>query len=196
MRHTVTNLLALLLVGTAVQAQRGAYTVSSDLDQMVQRAGTILRGHVITAKVEPHPQFPNLETVVVTLKVDRILKGEAGSTYTFRQYIWDARDIADAAGYRKADELLLFLNPVSQYDLTSPVGLEQGRFRIERDSTGNRYAVNGHGNAGLFEHVASKAIARGIALSLQAQNMMRREAGRVPLATFEEAVQALAGGTK
>jgi hypothetical protein len=41
----------------------------------VQRAGTIVRGNVVSATVEPHPQFPNLQTVVVTLSVSKVLKG-------------------------------------------------------------------------------------------------------------------------
>jgi hypothetical protein len=197
MRCNVTKLLALLLFFTApVFAQRGAYTKSANLDQIVQQAQTIIRGHVISAKVEPHPQFPNLDTVVVTLTVDRILKGAAGSTYSFRQYLWDARDIADAAAYLKGDDLLLFLNPVSLYGLTSPVGLEQGRFRIVRDSKGNRFALNGHGNAGLFDQVSSNASARGIILSPQAQSIMHKGAERVPLSAFEDAVRILAGGNK
>jgi len=197
MRHTVLVLLAALgLCGTTVCAQRGAYTAATDLDQMVSQARNILRGHVVSAKVEPHPQFSNLQTVVVTLKVDRVLKGTATATYTFRQYIWDPRDVADAAGYRKRDELLLFLNPASLYDLTSPVGMEQGRFRVERDATGTGTAVNGRGNAGLFTGVTGKAAARGISLSAQARVMLSQGSGRVSLAMFEETVQALAGAAK
>jgi peptidoglycan/xylan/chitin deacetylase (PgdA/CDA1 family) len=194
MRRTVVFLFVFFcLSGAAVRAQRGAYTASADLDQLVQQSQTILRGHVISAKVEPHPQLQNLDTVVVTLKIDRALKGSAGSTYTFRQYIWDARDIADSAGYRKAQELLLFLNPVSLYGLTSPVGLEQGRFRILRDAKGNRLAVNGHSNAGLFNRVASKANSRGIALSVGVQDMLLKASGPAPLDVLEEAIQSLAG---
>ena len=109
----------------------------------MQSAGTILRGHVVSAVIEPHPKYSNLKTVVVTISVQRVLKGEAADTYTFRQFVWDARDAADMAGYRKAGELLLFLNPVSAYGLTSPVGLDQGRFRVVRDAKGKAFAVNG-----------------------------------------------------
>jgi hypothetical protein len=163
---------------------------------MAQQAQTIVRGHVASARIEPHPQFPHLRTVVVTLNTGRVLKGTAEATYTFRQFIWDARDAADAAGYRKADELLLFLNPVSQYGLTSPVGSEQGRFRIERDAQGNARARNGRGNAGLFNQVAGKANARGIALSPRAQSMMTQPAGRATLESLEDAIQALAVGQR
>lgn len=197
MRKTAVGFLFFLLsAGPSAWAQRGAYTRPADLDYIVQQAEIILRGHVVSASVEPHPQFSALQTVVVTVKVDKVIKGKAQSTHTFRQFIWDVRDSADAAGYRKADELLLFLNPPSEYGLTSPVGLEQGRFRIERDAQGHRFAINGRGNTALFEQVAEKASSRGIVFSRQVQSMLTKRAGRVPLETLEEAVQVLAGGAR
>ncbi|PYU30756.1 MAG: hypothetical protein DMG28_17625 [Acidobacteria bacterium] len=150
----------------------------------------------MSARVEPHPQFSNLQTVVVTLAVTKVLKGEAASTLTFRQFLWDARDVPVFAEYKRAGELLLFLNPVSPYGLTSPVGLEQGRFRILQDAKGNRYALNGRGNLGLFDQVTNKASSRGVALSKQVREMLSKSGGRVPLDALEDAIQALAGAPK
>jgi len=117
-------------------SERSARTVPVGLDQLTQRAQTIVRGSAVSAVVEPHPQFKNLLTVVVSVRVDQTLKGAPQKTLTFRQYIWDQRDRLGAAGYRKGEELILLLGPVSQYGLTSPVGLEQGRFRVLRDAKG------------------------------------------------------------
>src|SRR5258707_8543971 len=150
-------------------AQRGALPARADLQRLVQPAGTIVRGHVVSAVVEPHPRFANLQTVVVTLSVSKVLKGDAGATFTFRQFIWDIQDVETAAGYRKSPELLLFLNPNSQYGLTSPVGLEQGRFVIQRDAKGNAFASNGRHNGGLFVQFESKAAGHGISPSLPAR---------------------------
>src|SRR6267142_101730 len=135
--------LMTLLVCPVAHAQSGAHTVPVDLDTLVHSAHTIVRGQVVSAVVEPHPQFANLQTVVVTLSVSKVLKGDAGATFTFRQFVWEPQDVETAAGYRKSPELLLFLNPNSPYGLTSPVGLEQGRFRVERDAKGNAFASNG-----------------------------------------------------
>ena len=96
----------------------------------------------------------------------------------------------------KAGELLLFLNPVSEYGLTSPVGLEQGRFRVTRDAKGRAFAVNGRANFGLFDQVSSKASARGVIVSRQAEVMMAKPAGPVSLETLEETVAALAGNSQ
>ena len=188
--------LLTLLACPTVLAQSGAHTAPVDFDTLVQSAQTIVRGQVTSAKVEPHPQFSNLQTVVVTLMVTKVLKGEATSTITFRQYLWDVRELPVFAGYKGAGELLLFLNPVSPYGLTSPVGLEQGRFRILRDAKGNRYVLNGRGNLGLFSQAASKASSRGLTFSKPVREMMAKPAGQVPLDAFEEAVRALVGVAK
>jgi hypothetical protein len=184
----------LLSFACSVLAQTGAETAPADLDQMVHNAAIVLRGHVVSAAMEPHPQFPNLQTVVVTIAVEKVMKGQAPSTYSFRQFVWNPREPSVSGDYRKSTELLLFLNPVSTYGLTSPVGLDQGRFRVVRDSKGQSYAINGRSNIGLFSEVVSKASARGLALSRPVQAMAATRQGQVPLDTLEDAITALARG--
>jgi hypothetical protein len=191
-----SSIILLLLVCPTVYPQGGANTAPADLDTLVHGAQTIVRGQVTSAKVEPHPQFSNLQTVVVTLTVNKVLKGEATSTITFRQYLLDARELPAFGGYKGAGELLLFLNPVSPYGLTSPVGVEQGRFRILRDAKGNRYALNGRGNLGLFSQVESKANSRGLTFSKSVKEMLAKPSGQVPLNVFEEAVHTLVGAAR
>lgn len=173
-------------------SQGGGSTAQADLDQLVQSAERIVRGQVISAALEPHPQFPNLQTVLVTLSVSKVLKGSAGGTLTFRQFLWDSREASVLARYKGAGEVVFFLNPVSPYGLTSPVGLEQGRFRVVRDQKGARYVVNGRGNLGLFDQVSQRAASRGIALSKPVRQMLAAPGGKVTLESFEAAVQALA----
>lgn len=195
----VPLLLALLLAFDVQQAvaQRGALTSPRSLAQLTEQADHIVRGRVISARVEPHPQLKNLSTVVITMSVDETLKGRAAKTLEFRQFIWDIRDQLDSARYSKGQELLLMLGPVSEYGLTSPVGLEQGRFRIVRDNQGNAVAVNGRGNAGLFANVEARAQARGLKLSPAATRLVRRgKAGAVPLADLEDAVRTFAGAAR
>src|SRR5260370_74634 len=116
----------LLIATTIMNAQRGALTTSRGLDELTQEADVIVHGHVTSARVEPHPQFKNLMTVVVSMSVQETLKGRPRKSFEFRQYIWDIRDQLDSARYAKGQDLLLMLGPVSKYGLTSPVGLEQG----------------------------------------------------------------------
>jgi hypothetical protein len=196
----LTSVLALIFSSfffdSAAFGQHGAQTAPVALDQLVQSAETILRGHVVSAAMEPHPQFANLQTVVVTISVAKVLKGEAPATFSFRQFVWDARDISDNASYRKAGELLLFLNPVSPYGLTSPVGLDQGRFRVLRNAKGKAFAQNGRANFGLFNQVATRATSRGIALSREAQTMMAKPAGQASLDALEDAIGSLVSAKK
>lgn len=177
-------LVAMTLTAPAL-AQRGALTVARNLEQITSRAAVILRGSVISARVERHPELTGLHTVVVTMHVKETLKGPPRSRYTFRQYIWDIRDRDDAAGYRKGDDMLLFLIAPNRYGLSSPAGSDQGRFRIRRDALGREMAVNGHGNNRLFDGVGLGLARRGIALSpestrlLQSQRMGPVEVGEL-----------------
>lgn len=137
-------------VAVPLDAQRGALVQPRNLAELVSQSATIVRGHILSARVEPHPDLTNLWTVVVTLRVTETLKGQVGETFAFRQFIWDVRDRHNAAGYSKGQDLLILFNPVTRYGLTTPAGLDQGRFRISRDPLGREVVVNGRGNAGLF----------------------------------------------
>lgn len=189
------SLIAVTLVATGAHAQRGARTAPRTLDQLTREAATIVRGSVVSAKVEPHPQFSNLTTVLVTLQVQETLKGTPAKTLQFRQYIWDIRDRLDAARYHKRGEVLLMLGPVSQYGLRSPVGLEQGRFVITRDSAGNATAVNGAGNVGLLATSESQLQKSGVKLSARTSALIRTQPkGPIALTDLEEAIRNFAAG--
>lgn len=189
---TVALLIGLSLTPN-LAAQRGALTVQRNLAQLTGRADVIVRGRVLSAKFEQHPQLHNLNTVVVSLRVKEVLKGSAPATYTFRQYVWDIRDTFNTAGYRKGQELLLLMNRPSQFGLTSPVGLEQGRFRILHDSAGAATAINGRGNAGLFADIPAQVQARRITLSAGASKMIRVRHGAVRADDLSEVIRALVG---
>ena len=185
--------LPLFLIALDLCAQRGALTAQRNLADLTNRADLIVRGQVLDAKVERHPQLHNLNTVVVTLRVKEVLKGNAPATYTFRQYIWDMRDRFDAAGYRKGQQLLLLMNNPSQFGLTSPVGLEQGRFQITHGASGELIAVNGRGNAGLFANVQSQIQSKKIAVSANATKMLSTKYGAVRADDLSEVIRGLVG---
>ena len=188
----VMGLAVLIFFPAAGNAQRGALTIQQNLEQLVDEAGTIVEGYVISRRVEPHPEFSNLTTVVVQFRVKDVLKGEAGETLTYRQYIWDLRDRYDGAGYKKGRHVLLMLIPVNQYGLTSPVGMQQGRFRIVRDREGNEFGVNGLGNSGLLRGLSAEArtrISREPALSVY---LAEGAKGPVPLDDLRALIRGLA----
>ena len=165
-------LLVLSVLAQPGAGQRGALTASRSLADLATEAGVIVRGRIVSTRVEPHPQFSALWTVVVTVQVDETIKGQIGNSYTFRQFIWDPRDRQDAAGYQKNQKVLLFLTTPNSSGLSSPVGLEQGRFQLSTDAVGNAYATNGRNNAGLLNGVAARAAAKGIRLAPRSEALI------------------------
>jgi hypothetical protein len=133
-------------------------------------------------------------TEVVSLRVVETYKGRTQKKLVFRQYVWDLGAQANSADYHKGQELVLLLRPVSEYGLTSPVGLEQGRFQISRDRKGQITAINGRGNLGLFNSVEPRARNQGVQLSAKTLALARKTtAGPIPLADLEEAIRTFAG---
>jgi hypothetical protein len=169
------------LAASAAFAQRGAMTAPRNLEQIVAGSADIVRGTVLSARVEKHPELGNLDTLVVTLKLNETIKGRARGTYSFRQYIWDIRDRKDAAGFHKGQEYILLMNAPSRYGLTSPAGMEQGRFRVLRDSRGAEVAVNGRGNALLLRGVSAELAKSGTVLSTDAAALVtKHQKGPIP----------------
>lgn len=184
------------LCAVPLRAQRGAYVQPRNLAELVSQSAVIVRGMVMSARVEPHPELTHLSTVVVTLRVAETLKGAASGTLTFRQFIWDIRDRYDAAGYRKGQHLFLLLNPTTSYGLRSPAGLEQGRFRISRDAEGREVAVNGHGNVGLWERMDTELKSERLTLSPRSAALLRQHpTGPIALNDLRDLTRDLAALT-
>jgi hypothetical protein len=85
------------------------------------------------------------------------------------------------------------MNRPTRFGLSSPAGLEQGRFRILRDAEGRETAVNGHGNAGLFRDLEPQLKRKRITLPPQLATIVSQErAGPVPLGDLKDLVRQLA----
>lgn len=196
LQHYVLLLAALMATAPAF-AQQSALTVPRNLEQLTDRAAVILRGSVISARMEKHPELTNLDTVVVTLRVQETLKGQAGETFTFRQYVWDLRDRMNAVGYKKDQQVLLMMIEPSRYGLSSPAGMEQGRFRIERDASGREYAVNSRDNLRLFDGVGAELAKDGITPSPAAASLLaKHRRGPVELRELTTLIRQLAAGSE
>lgn len=168
----------LVLVATApVQAQRGFLALQMNLGTLVDASGTIVTGRVISVHPEPHPDYGALDTVVVTVEVTDTLKGETVTEYTYRQFLPDIRDKGTAIGYKPGQEVLLIMTATSDAGFSSPVGIAQGRFLITSDAQGNRVAVNGLGNMGLFLKIEKTHPELSQRLSPQAQQIVAANAG-------------------
>jgi len=172
--------------------QQGAITLPRNLADLTNGADKIVQGRVVSARVEPHPTYRNLKTVLITLEVEDALKGGSIKTLTFRQFIWDIRDVSNACGYRTGDEVLLFLNRPTSLGLTSPVGLEQGHFRIAHDRNGELVATSGSSNAGLLGDLVKSGTLPTSKLSpLSRTTVQNYKQGSISLSALKESVHVL-----
>lgn len=194
----------LVLAVAAIPASGQALVRQVNLHELSRRAGVIVHGRIVEVRVEGHPSYPNVPTLVVALDVIENVRGASGKRITFRQYAPEVRLRSGGIGarggklathgYRTGEELVLFLYPQSKHGLTSPVGAGQGRFRVLRDATGASLVVNEAGNRGLFESVEASARKSGMGLSGVEQSMLVRSGSPAELSTFLGLVKRLAAG--
>lgn len=192
----VLVLAAILSLTASAFAQEEALRIHRSIADLTDEASIIVHGTIVSSKVEPHPQYPNIQTVLVTMSIADTLKGKSQSTVTFRQYVWDIRSLNSSGGYHKGEELLLFLRPASPAGLTSPAGLQQGRFEITRDAKGQLQAANAEHNAGLFSNLSKQAQQRRAVLPAAGQKLAGQTSGPVQLNDLKQVVRALAGTNK
>jgi hypothetical protein len=186
--------LLFLFCSVILIAQRGALTNPSTLEQLTAESQLIVHGYVVSSRVEPHPDYPNLSTVVVEIRVADVLKGSTPERFQYRQFIWDIRDRMDANGYRKGQEVVLLLGPTSKLGLRSPAGLEQGRFLVTRTAGGKKLALNGTGNMTLFTEGAGLMSAPAKKSSVQVPATLRSNPKTLTLEELTRLIRAYAGG--
>jgi hypothetical protein len=155
-----------------------------NLAYLAQRADVIVQGRVRSVRHEPLPGYSNIPTVEVTLEVENMIRGPAGGTYTFREIRVGDRPRDGKQDYSVGQRLLLFLPSPSQYRLSSPIGIEQGRFHISQDARGKAEIVNEIGNAGLFKNVEQAMKRAGQKLTAAQSRTVAVERGPVRLDEF------------
>lgn len=188
-------LLLLLLISALSFAQSASTSHRRTLDELIDESAYIVRGQIVSARVEPHPELKNLKTVVVTMRVEDSIKGDAPRDFVYRQFVWDMRAPIDDA-YRRKHEVLLFLRPPSRYGLTSPAGLSQGIFTIQRDASGKSVATNSEHNVGLFKSLQVAARRKSVTLPLSSAKIATQASGPVPANDLVETVRSFVARSK
>jgi hypothetical protein len=101
----------------------------SELRSMTRRSGAIFAGRVLAIQYL-RPRFSGeVATVRVTFRVERGIRGaRTGRQFVLREWapLWNS-----GQRYSIGERVLLFLYPASKVGLTSPVGGERGRFRLD-----------------------------------------------------------------
>jgi hypothetical protein len=188
----LTLCICTLLSGLPLCAQSNAITLPRNVGELVLESETVVQGWVTSVALEQHPQLKNLMTVVVTIRVEDILKGNNADSFTFRQAVIDRKDLREKFGYRTGQHVLMILYKTSQFGLASPAGMEQGRFRVESAGNGNVVATNGFGNAGLFRGLDSQLKMKGLRLEPEIQAMISKPAaGPIPLEHLKRLIRTL-----
>ena len=183
----------LVWMAAAPPARAELLTRQVNLAYLAQRAEVIVQGRVTAVRYEGLPGYPHIPTVLVTLEVERRLRGPAGGHYTFRQWISSPRALTGKRGYQVGQRLLLFLPAASDAGLSSPIGQEQGRFHVVRDARGPDHVANEFNNAGLFTNVSETAEKAGASLAGRQLQTASTRSGPVPLEDFVELVEHLKG---
>lgn len=137
---------ALFSLGLIVNATT---VIPPRFDELVNRAQVIFEGEVTGLHSQWIGEGSQHRIVTfVTFKVDDSLKGDAGTTYSMRMLggTVDGRTmvVTDAPTFKVGDHDLLFVeNNGSQF--IPLVGIQHGRFSVQKDSNGHQTLTTGGG---------------------------------------------------
>lgn len=162
----------------------GATTVQTvNLFEMVRLADRVFWGTCLRMKTEPAGATGLLVTAY-TFEVREGIKGvNAGETVVFRQIsqVQKGFGIPGLPQYHEGQQALIFLHADSRIGLTSPVGLSQGVFQVEKIQ--DYLAVsNSLDNRNLAHNVAAE-LAVGCGLTDQEQEVLEKP-HPIPLSRF------------
>jgi hypothetical protein len=189
--------IALIVCTPLALAQMRALTLPQNIADLVNQSHVVLQGWVTEVKLQSHPTLRNLVMVAVTVQVEDTFKGPVSRSYTFHQAVIDPRDQQNKLGYRAGEHVVLFLIKPNSNGLSSPAGLEQGKFRIAPGPRGALVVSNGLGNVGLFSELPSR-IGQDSRLSTPTRSLLAKPSpGPLDLQQLKNIVRTVAsqGGT-
>ncbi|MBI2822654.1 MAG: hypothetical protein HYX74_10545 [Acidobacteria bacterium] len=111
-----------------------------ELEDVVGGSYQIFLGRLIAVRQGSIQDF-DLTYTEYTFAVSDWIKGGGNQTVSVRQLgrSGGVGLIPGIPSYKKGEEVVLFIHRPSQIGLTSPVGMQQGYYPVERDSGGDRY---------------------------------------------------------
>lgn len=188
--RALAHLFAAFLLWTSLAGTAGAATVRPmGLEEVVDSSTTAFQGTCIENRTERDAQT-NLIVTYTTFAVDDVLKGTVPATHTIKQIGGTlagegmALRVEGVPTFVVGQSYVVFLAGVSSAGFSSPIGLGQGQFAVQRDAAGSSVTVGGAARDGTAR--ASTLLAPGFSLP----------AGRVGLDEFKQAVRARLGRTQ
>lgn len=153
--------LALLIVALiSASGLHAASVLPLGLERLQEDAKAIFVGTCI-ANESGFDADTQMVVTYTTFRVDVPVKGIEGDTYTIKQVGGEGAEgslvVPGVPKFVPGREYVLFLPPRSELGFSSPIGLEQGSFSVQRRG-GETYASNGRSLAQLLEKVPEHAI--------------------------------------
>lgn len=145
-----------------------------NLFHMVELSDRVFWGKCLSVQQKMGESI-RLPIVEYTFEVRQGIKGvRTGQKIVFRQIgSGGSGGIAGIPQYQKGQEILLFLHADSDLGLTSPVGLAQGLFRLEKTQDAEIAAINSLGNRNLGHNLSLDQV-RESGLSAPALERIRK----------------------
>ena len=126
-----------------------------NLEDMAGSAKLIFEGECVSKKIE-FDKGIGQDIYVFTFRVDRVLKGDPGSTHVVK-VIKALADQKQVTTFIKGGKLILFMLGESRLGFSSPVGLGQGRFSVVDLSDGKKGVINDNRNRGLLKNATGSS---------------------------------------
>ena len=186
------------LLGLAFTGPAGAASVRPlALDEIIDTATTAFEGTCTANRTEREAQT-NLVVTYTTFAVKDVLKGAVGSTYTIKQI--GGNMPAGELSYRVkgvptfvvGEDYVVLLAGVSSAGFSSPIGLSQGKFTVQKDFSGSSVS-NGRDFREMTANMPSGRIPAATAIVLGEAAAPVRHLG---LDEFKQLVRAQAGRGK
>jgi len=180
-------LMILLLAALLVESLYGISVRPLQLAEMGSLSDRVFLGRVVGVD-SAFDRTLGLDVTTYTFMVLEAIKGPGnGETVRIRQAGKPGGNapIPGLPGYRKGQEILLFLHPDSRLGLTSPVGMIQGVFSEIELPDGERGYCNGIGNRNLVRSGGDQ---------LRAKDSSSFEALPITITEIREAIGGSAAG--
>ncbi len=180
----VTVLVSMAIIALSTNLAYAKNIKKQNLVDLMSHTESILIG---TVSDKTDGFYKGLPYTEITLEVGQNIKGNQGSTYSFRQFgLIEPKSMGNGrvnlmvtpAGwptYTKGEQVMLFLHkPASETGFQTTAGLTQGKFTIK-----GKEVANGIGNDSLFAGVKING-----QLSPAQQDLVSQQAGAYPTEDF------------
>jgi hypothetical protein len=190
MKHKTKVITGLALVLSTVFGL-GISARTVNMADLVSSADRIFRGRCLSVKqVEPIQGFAVNE---YSFEVIEGFKGVSpGDSIVFRQVSGKSgfgRGVAGMSGHKAGSDIVLFLYPDSRLGLTSPVGFDQGVFKVMATEDGRTRVMNSLENRNLGHELTTQQTQAMGFDAQQARNL--KQVGPMDLETFRGAVERI-----